>query len=170
MSECEWLSDRMPAVALGSSDWTGEEAAHLDGCLSCQAEWNLIRLSSRLGEGVGAELDPGAMTRAVLDRLGQSREEARLRRNAWGFAALAGTAAAAMVWAAQTVVTPVAPAKAPLVALQIQLPELDNLVPSELDAVLQTMDEPYVGGSVNDPAVASPDDEDLESGFDTWEG
>jgi hypothetical protein len=172
MSDCGWLSDRMPAVALGRSTWTVEEARHLGGCRSCQDEWDLIRLSSRLGKDVGAELDPTATTRAVLHRLARSGEEARLRRKAWGFAALASAAAAAaMVWAARTATIPSPSARAPVVAsLQIQLPELDYLLPAELNTVLQTMDEPYVGGSAADSVAGDPDDEDLDTGFDTWEG
>jgi hypothetical protein len=172
MSDCGWLSDRMPAVALGRSTWTVEEVDHLGGCRSCQDEWNLIRLSGRLGKDVGAELDPRAATRAVLHRLARSGEEARLRRKAWGFAALASAAAvAAMIWAGPTATIPSPPARAPVVAsLQIQLPELDYLLPAELNAVLQTLDESDVGGPVPDSAAGDLDDEDLDSGFDTWEG
>jgi hypothetical protein len=54
--------------------------------------------------------------------------------------------------------------------LQIQLPELDYLLPAELNAVLQTLDEPYVDGSAADPTAGDPDDEVLDNGFDTWEG
>jgi hypothetical protein len=169
MSDCHWLSDRMPAVALGRSTWTAEEASHLGGCRSCQDEWDLMRISGRLGHLVGAGLDAKGTTRALLHRLARSEEEARRRRKAWSFAALASAAAAAaIVWAGSI---PVAPTSVPVVAsLRIQLPELDNLLPAELNAVLQTMDEPVVGDSVDDPAMGDPDDEDLESGFDTWEG
>jgi hypothetical protein len=172
MNDCSWLSDRMPSVALGRSAWTGEETSHLGSCRSCQDEWDLIRLSSRMGKDVAAELDPAATTRAVLGRLARSREEARLRQKAWGFAALAGAAAAAvMVWAGRPATIPVPAARAPVVAsLQIPLPELDYLLPAELNAVLQTMDEPYVGGSPDAPAWGDPDDEVLDSGFVTWEG
>jgi hypothetical protein len=171
MSDCGWLSDRMPVVALGRSTWTAEETSHLGGCRSCQDEWDLIRLSGRLGKDVAAELDPAATTRAVLQRLARSRGEARVRRK-WGFAALAGAAAAAvMVWAGRTATVPSPAAGTPVVAsLQIPLPELDYLLPAELNAVLQTMDEPYVGGSADSPAWADPDDEALDSGFDTLEG
>jgi hypothetical protein len=62
-------------------------------------------------------------------------------------------------------------AHTPTVAsLQIQLPELDYLLPAELNAVLQTIDEPYVGGSVDDAVAGDPDEEGLDSGFETWEG
>jgi hypothetical protein len=172
MTHCGRLSDRTPAVALGRSTWTAEETSHLGGCRSCQDEWDLIQLSARLGKDVAAELDPAATTQAVLQRLARSGEEARLRRKGWGFAALATAAAvAAVVWTGRTATVPSPAARPPVVAsLQIPLPELDYLLPAELNAVLQTMDEPYVGGSPDNPAWGDTDDEALDSGFDTLEG
>ena len=38
MSECGWLSDRMPAVALGHAQWTQQEVQHLTLCGGCQLE------------------------------------------------------------------------------------------------------------------------------------
>jgi hypothetical protein len=169
MSGCSRLSDRMPSVALARSAWTAEESGHLAECASCQQEWNLIRVSAALGKGVGADLDGAATSRAVLQRLVRQKETVQLRRS-WGFAALSGAAAAAaIVWASatKTVRTP-PPAPAAVASLRIQLPELDNLLPAELNAVLQTIDEPYVGGS--DDGAISDSDEELESGFETWEG
>ena len=172
MSDCDRLSDRMPAVGLGVSSWTAEEAIHLGQCPSCQKEWELIRVAGRLGRDVGAGLDSTNVTRAVLQRLADSEEETTRRRRSWGFAALASAAAAAViVWAGRPTSVQAPPAKAPAVAsLQIPLPELENLLPAELNAVLQTLEEPYVGDSANDPAVGDPDDAELENGFDTWEG
>jgi hypothetical protein len=54
MSDCGWLSDRMPSVALGRAEWTGDETRHLSDCPSCRGEWELVRLSSRLGQGGAA--------------------------------------------------------------------------------------------------------------------
>jgi hypothetical protein len=172
MSDCGRLSDRMPAVALGRSTWTTAESGHLGGCASCQEEWNLIQLTSQLGASVGARLDHSATTRAVLDRLARSEEQNRLRRRSWGFAALASAAAVAvMVWSGRVAPPPGEPGRTPVVAsLQIPLPELDYLLPAELNAVLNTLDEPLVGGSAADTAAVDPDDEVLETGFDTWEG
>lgn len=171
MSDCDRLSDRMPAVGRGGSSWTAAEAVHLGQCPSCQTEWELIRVASHLGRDVGAELDSTGTARAVLQRLAHSEAETIRRRRSWGFAALASAAAAAViVWAGRPDGIPSPPAKAPAVAsLQIPLPELENLLPVELNAVLQTLDEPYVGDSAN-PAAGDPDDEDLENGFDTLEG
>jgi hypothetical protein len=170
MNDCTRLSDRIPAVVLGRSSWTEEEREHLGSCHSCQQEWDLLRVSSALG--LPSKLDGGAISRAVLDRLARSRSETGLRRKQWGFAAVASAAAAAaMIWAGQTSTTPVAEPPAPTVAgLYFQLPELDNLQPAELKAVLETLDEPYAGESTDSTVSADPDADALDGGLDTWEG
>jgi hypothetical protein len=169
MSDCGRLSDRMPPVALGRSAWTEEESSHLLECASCQQEWALIRISARLGSDVGAELDSTATGKAVLLRLARHQKMAE-RRKSWGLAVLTSAAAAAAIilaGRASPVPTPSAPAAT---VASIPLPELESLLPAELDAVLQTVDEPYVGGAANDWVASDPDDEELENGFETWEG
>jgi hypothetical protein len=49
MSDCEWLSDRMPVVALGRAEWTPDEIRHLNECEPCRQEWELVQVTSRLG-------------------------------------------------------------------------------------------------------------------------
>ena len=173
MSDCSWLSDRMATVALGRAEWTGEEARHLSGCPSCQQEWELVRLSSRLGRDVAAKLDARSIATAVFQRLERARREDRLRRQSWTFAALATAAAiAAVVWTGRPITRPVAPSAGPMVAgsLLIPLPELDNLDPAELNTVLQTIDEPLGGGPTDIPGSAALDDDDLEGVLNIWEG
>jgi hypothetical protein len=173
MSDCGWLSDRMPGVALGRAEWTGDETRHLSSCQSCQEEWELVRLSSRLGQDMGGRLDAGATTRVVLQRLVHARQEDRFRRRSWSFAALATAAAiAAAVWTGRPVPRPAAPAAGAVVAaaLQIPLPELDNLDPAELNTVLQTIDEPLGGGATDAPGSGGLDDDDLEGVLNIWEG
>jgi hypothetical protein len=173
MSDCGWLSDRMPTVALGRAEWTEEEARHLSGCESCQGEWQLVRLSSSLGQDVAAKLDVGSTTRAVFQRLERARQQDRLRRQSLTFAALATAAAiAAVVWTGKPLTRPVAPSAGPVVAasLLIPLPELDNLDPAELNTVLQTIDEPLVGGPTDTPGSAALDDDDLDGVLNIWEG
>ena len=173
MSDCGWLSDRMPAVALGRAEWTGGETGHLSGCRSCQEEWELVRLSSQLGQDIAGKLDAGLTTRAVVERLARTRQEDRLRRQSWTFAALATAAAiAAVVWTGRPITQPVAPSAGPVVAaaLLIPLPELDNLDPAELYSVLQTIDEPLVGGPTDTPGSGALDDDDLEGVLNIWEG
>jgi hypothetical protein len=160
----------MPSVALGRSTWTDEESSHLADCECCQEEWVVIQVASRLGSTIGADLDWAAASGGLLQRLARQKETVR-RQKAWGFAALSGAAAAAvMLWAGQpnTGKAPSAP-PATVASLKIQLPELDNLLPAELNAVLQTMDEPSPGSS-DDRAASDSEDEELENGFDIWEG
>jgi hypothetical protein len=168
MSDCYWLSDRMPLVALGRAEWGPDEALHLNGCRSCQEEWELVRLAARLGEGALPELG-AATSQAVLQRLECARGE-RLRRRAWSFAGLATAAAlAAMIWTERPVTQPAS--LAPVAGLQIPLPELDSLQPAELDSVLQAMDEPVVDGSTLDaPSLGDLDATELQSVLDYWEG
>lgn len=173
MSDCGWLSDRIPAVALGRAEWTADETRHLSGCRSCQEEWELVRLSSRLGEEAGARLDPESTTRAVLQRIRRTRQEAHDRRRSWSFAALASAAAiAAAVWTGRPATRPAGPAGGSVVAasLQIPLPELEDLEPAELNSVLQTIDEPLIGGPTDTPTPGDPDDDDLYGVLDTSEG
>jgi hypothetical protein len=163
----------MPAVALGRAEWTEEETRHLSGCLSCQGEWELVRLSNRLGQEVAAKLDARSTTRTVFQRLERARREDSLRRQAWSFAALAMAAAiAAVVWTGGPITRPGAPLAGPVVAapLLIPLPELDNLNPAELNTVLQTIDEPLVGGPTDPPGSVALDDDDLEGVLNIWEG
>jgi hypothetical protein len=122
---------------------------------------------------VAAKLDAGSTTGAVFQRLERARQEDRLRRQSWTFAALATAAAiAAVVWTGRPITGPMAPSAGPVVAasLLIPLPELDNLDPAELNTVLQTIDEPMVGGPTDTPGSAALDDDDLEGVLNIWEG
>jgi hypothetical protein len=175
MSDCEWLSDRMPVVALGRTAWTPDEIRHLNECGSCQREWELVQAASRLGAEAELLLDPGAIATAVGRRLKRERQDVRLRRRAWGFAGLA--AAAALVAALWTGGLENGPLKTSPVGtevagrLSIPLPELESLEPAELDSVLQTMDEPLVNGSTgDDPALDDLNTDELERVLDSWEG
>lgn len=171
MSECTWLSDRMPAVAQGQAEWTPEELGHLNGCESCRREWELVRITCRLGDGLLRAFDPDAATVALLQRLGH-RTEAPHRRRAWSVAGLAAAAAiAALLWPAQPPTPPRVQPGAVVAGLQIPLPELDGLQPAELDSVLQSMDEPAAGGAqLEGPDLGDLDSEELETVLDFWEG
>jgi hypothetical protein len=163
MSGCQWLSDRMPAVALGAAEWTRDEVHHLSGCPSCQAEWDMLQRSSRLGReiGLGLEFASSSTSEELLVRLDHARVE-RLRRRTWSFGGLAAAATiAAVLWIQRPVTRPMHPAHAIVAGLQMTLPELDGLQPAELDSVLQTMDEPAPADSTLD---------ELEGFLDSWEG
>lgn len=175
MSDCEWLSDRMPIVALGRAGWTPDEIRHLNECESCRREWELVQVASRVGEDAGLSLEPTAIASRMVQRLNRERKDVRLRRRSWSFAGLAAAAAvAAAIW---TGGLEGGPSKAPLVGtevagrLSIPLPELESLEPAELDSVLQTMDEPILSGSTaDDPALGDLNDDELERVLDSWEG
>ena len=161
MSECHWLSDKMPAVALGTAEWSPDEIQHLGTCGSCHDEWDLVHRSSRMGREVGLALESTPTSDTLLQGLKRARLE-RLRRRGWSFAGLAAAATvAAVVWTQRPGTRPVPPAPAVVAGLQISLPELDSLQPAELDAVLQTMDEPVAADSTLD---------ELEGFLDSWEG
>lgn len=174
MSDCEWLSDRMPVVALGQAGWTRDEARHLDECVSCRREWELVQRASQLGKDVGLTLDPAAIAAGVLLRLKQEREVGRPRRRAWTFAGLAAAAALiAAIWTgAIQGGTSKPPALGTTVAgrLTISLPELESLEPAELDSVLQTMDDPGGGSTADDPSLGDLNSDELERVLNTWEG
>jgi predicted anti-sigma-YlaC factor YlaD len=161
MSECHWLSDRMPAVALGTAEWGPDEVQHLETCRSCQDEWDLVGRSSRMGREVGLSLEATSTSDAVLQRLERARL-GRRRSRAWSFAGLAAAATiAAVVWTGRPATRPMQSAPAVVAGLQMSLPELDSLQPAELDSVLQTMDEPAPADSTLD---------ELEGFLDSWEG
>jgi hypothetical protein len=175
MSDCEWLSDRMPIVALGQAGWTPDEIRHLNECGSCRREWELVQVASRLGEEAGLSLDPTPIAAAVVRRLERERHGGRLRRRAWSFAALAAAAAVvAALWTGGLENGPSKPSpRGTEVAgrLSIPLPELEGLEPAELDSVLQTMDEPTVNGSTgDDPALGDLNIDELERVLNSWEG
>ena len=163
MSECHWLSDRMPAVALGRAEWSPDESQHLGTCRSCQEEWNLVARSSRLGREVGRHLEAAFTADALLQRLERSR--LARRRRGWGLAGLAAAAVAAVVWTGRPATHSAHPAPGIVAGQQLALPELDGLQPAELDSVLQTMDEPAPADSTLDATV-----DDLEGFLDSWEG
>ena len=172
MSDCSWLSDRMPLVALGRAEWTADEIQHLSACPTCQREWDLLRTASRLGDGAAAGLDLAAITRALQHRLGRTSERKR-QRKAWGFAGMAAAAAVAGLLLSGRVDPPLpAPTATPVVAgLQIPLPELEELQPAELDSVLRGMDRPAPDIDTldtTDPGAAEAPE--LETVYDYWEG
>jgi hypothetical protein len=161
MSGCQRLSDRMPAVALGRTDWTPNEAQHLRGCPSCQEEWQVLQQSSRLGREIGLGLAGAASSEVLLQRLARDRIRRR-RRRTWSIAGLAAAATVALaVWTGSPGTRQAHQASAVVAGLPMALPELDGLQPAELDSVLQTMDEPAPADSTLD---------ELENFLDSWEG
>lgn len=172
MSDCTWLSDRMPMVTLGRAEWTPDEARHLGGCRSCQEEWQLVRAASRIGEGMKLSPEPAALESALLHRLEHQRT--RIPPRVWTWGALAGAAAVvAALWTRPADVSPgpTSPAGPIVAGLQFPLAELESLQPAELDSVLQTMDESAGGEEiVEDPGLGDLDSDELQRVLDSWEG
>jgi hypothetical protein len=173
MSECTRLSDRIPAVATGRSEWMSEEMDHLRRCESCRREWELVQLTHRLGHGRLPELDANFITSALLRRLAASRQS---RRRTWRLVGLATAAGMiALLWIGNRS-TPQADRAEPSVAssseavLQIPLPELEGLEPAELDSLLRSMDAPVDNTALEDPDLGDLDSAELEAVLDTWEG
>jgi hypothetical protein len=174
MRDCELLSDRMTAVALGRSEWAADETLHLASCESCQEQWRLLQIANGLADGTPT-LNVPELTSRLQQRLRLASLERRGKQRAWGFAGLATAAGlAAAIWTGSQGTRPEPVRPPPQVVagrLQISLPELDDLQPSELDSVLQTMDEPSTGGSkVEVPGLGELDDTELKTVLDTWEG
>jgi hypothetical protein len=172
MTECTLLSDRMPEVALGRSEWTSEENRHLAACESCLAEWRLVQAASRLGEGHLPEIDASRLSRAVWIRVRAAHTQAG-RRRVRSVAGLAAAAAiAGLIWAGSvTHRKPAEPIASSAARLRMPLPELDSLQPSELNSVLQTIDESGAESSTADsPELGELDNEEFETVLDYWEG
>jgi hypothetical protein len=174
MSDCEWLSDRMPVVALGRAEWSPDEVRHLNECGACQREWHIVAAAARLGENAWIPGDSGAIATSLIQRIKRDQELGR-RKRAWSFAGLAAAATiAAAVWTG-SMDQPAEryPLQGSVAAGRpaIPLPELDALQPTELDSVLKTMDDPNSrGAALEDPGLADLDTDELQTVLDSWEG
>ena len=174
MTDCGWLSDRMPAVVLGRAEWTTQEMQHLQGCRACQEEWDVVSAASRCGRRREAMIDTEAVAASVLERLAE-RSSRYVRGKAWAGAGLAAAAAILIaIWAAGGDPDGTARQNGTVAAaqLQIPLPELDNLEAAELDTVLQVIDEPNSLGDLgeDEPELSDLNSEELQRVLDTWEG
>ena len=171
MTECTRLSDRMPDVALGRARWNPEEASHLAACDSCRSEWRLVQTASKLGRRLGETASEPRVADAVIARL-KAAQVGRSRTRVYGIGGVAAAAAvAALLWTG-SVPKYTFPARGPsVVGLEIPLPELDSLQPSELNSVLQTMDQAGVeGSSAETPDPGDTNADDPETVLDYWEG
>jgi hypothetical protein len=174
MTQCERLSDRIPEVVLGRSLWSVEERAHFDACPDCQAEWELVQSTARLGASLAPRSSPEVMAAAVLDRLAGERAATGARRRRWlalGLAAAAVTIIAVRI-PRPTSVAPMTGSPAAVTGRQVvPLPELDDLPDSELESILQSLDESSaISPSLDGSGFDDLDDHELERVLGTWEG
>lgn len=140
---CEQLSDRMPEVARGETEWGVAEREHLAGCPECASEWRLVRIAAR-GSVPIPELDLDAITSGVHRAMAAPAQVVpfRPRRRVRGWAV--GLAAAAMVLLAVAVWGPTgdAPDVAAVPAREpTLLPELDGLLEGELEVILASYEQ-----------------------------
>ena len=171
MTDCERLSDRMPAVALHRSTWTAEEAAHLALCAECRAEWDLVLAARRLDERAPA-VDATAIATTVQRRLA-ARRSAR-RRGRWIWTALGSAAAAAAIAVAVSGGREATPVAAPVVVAGaeplVPLPELEGLETAQLDTLLRALDAARAGASTSGTSTLGDDaDIELERILASWE-
>jgi hypothetical protein len=173
MSTCEAVSDRMPAVAAGESEWTTEERAHLASCSNCAAEWMLVSSASNLGREV--TVDASTLAPLVVKRVRAAR--ARETRQRWmkHSMAVGGLAIAAVVLLMLVPSRNEAPDVPPTgVALEapgkLQLAELDDAAPAELEMVLAEFDAPVAAASSLDgPDLEGLDMSQVERALRSWE-
>ena len=154
MSECERLSEGLADLAAGRREWTEAERAHLAGCADCTAEWELIGAAGALGGQIVGRLDSEAIGARVLEQLAAEHRARRARR--W-WEAIGGLAAAAVItlavagghvpWHRTPAGVAGASSGVETGAAEIPLPELDSLDASQLEDVLDAMDQPLTGGS-----------------------
>lgn len=172
MINCESMTDRMPLIAHGRAEWTGEEEAHLARCPACAAEWQLIAAARRLGDSAVRRLDPDLAGRAVLARLAKEQ-----RHRSWRRMGLMGSLAAAalvalVVWSGPDRNGP-AEARGVSAAEGLQLPlaELESLDEGELMAVLQGLESPLGAEATPEaPALGDLQDSELERVLRSLEG
>jgi hypothetical protein len=169
MSDCTWLSDRMPDVAHGRAEWSLDETRHLAQCRSCLEEWELVQATNRLGESLRLSVDPIATS--VVRLLGQNERRVQPRFRWW--AAMAAAAALFAVLWMKPLSEPSTVSRdntTSVARLELSLPELESLQPAELDSVLQTMDEPDGTSAVGDPGLADLNSDELQRVLNSWEG
>ena len=175
MTDCGWLSDRIPAVVLGRAEWTPQELQHLQECRSCQEEWEVVRAAGRLAEGPEIVVDTDAVASRVIQRLRDEQERTHIRRRTWAVSGLAAAAAIIIAISTGNIEKPAATThqNSPLATaqLEIPLPELESLQAAELDTVLQAMDENNLRDSGDEePELSDLNSDELQRVLDTWEG
>jgi hypothetical protein len=171
---CEAVSDRMPAVASGRGDWTAAEREHLVGCAGCSAEWKLVSVAATLGRNV--TVDPARLTPRVLERVHTASRADRWSRWVQRVAVAGSLAIAAMLLLIlvprNRAVVPVRQDAGVVTAgpAELQLAELEDAAPAELEMVLVEFDEPAVpGSSLDGPVLEGLDMSQVERALRSWE-
>jgi hypothetical protein len=175
MTDCGWLSDRIPPVVLGRAELTPQEMQHLQKCRACQQEWEVVSAAGGLGRRPEAAIDTETVAASVLDRLREQQPAPYVRRKTWAAVGLAAAAAiliATWTGGGDPAVTTRQSGSMAAAQLVIPLPELDNLEAAELDTVLQAIDEPNNLRDLgeHEPELSDLNSDELQRVLDTWEG
>lgn len=173
MTDCEAMRDRIPEVAAGGPAWTPDEQAHLGACTDCQAEWALVQAARRIAETDARRVDPARIAATTLGQIRAERRRQRLTRGGWLTGLAAAAAIALVLWgrpAREDAGEPgtVAAVQEPL---RVPLAELERLDASQLEAVLEGLEEPLGSGAAPDaPHLGDLDDHQLERVLRSLEG
>lgn len=173
MSMCEAVSDRMPGVASGQTAWTEAERAHLVTCGDCAAEWQLVSVAARLGRDVTVNAD--RIAPLVVSRVRSAKQaDERQRKVRWmvkaGGLAIAALLLLILVPRRRSGEVPATPAGVAAQPAELQLAELDDAAPTELEMVLVEFDEPAVpASSLDGPDLEGLDVSQLERALRSWE-
>lgn len=161
MTPCTLLSDRMPAVARGVGRWSAEDAAHLESCADCRAEWRLLAAAVTMGDGLIGTLDPSRAASQVLTALRAPAPHRNRRPLRWAIPlAVAAGLALALVPALRRGSGPALPVPA-------LLPEVETLSETELESVISLLPGP---GAADPGGIETVTDEELDQILDDLEG
>ena len=172
MSECESIQDRIPLVANGAAEWNEAEAAHLASCPECSAEWRLIQTARRVGDSAARGVNPAHVSQAVLSRLAAGRRAARWKTGGWIVGLAAAAAVVLMVQVGNHRTDRATGAMTAAVeTLHVPLAELERLDASQLESVLEGLDEPLGSRAAPDtPHLGDLNDHQLERVLRSLEG
>jgi hypothetical protein len=131
----------MPEVARGTASWSRDDADHLARCTSCQDEWELARAAATHGLALGMRVDAGRLAEVVERRLERLPEARLASRTGWwaGWPMALAAGILLLVWAGPR---PRSPGEAAPEVTVTVLHELDDLSDSELEAMLDVVEDP----------------------------
>jgi anti-sigma factor RsiW len=171
MINCESMTDRMPAVLHGQSDWSREEAAHLAACADCQREWRLLEAARRLGESSAARLDPAQLGAAVLVGLDRERRRHRWRNAGWVGLLAAAAVLVVLVWTGRSGREGTEVVASTAHGFHLPLAELEGLDAAQLESVLDALDAPIgTRATPEPPALGDLEESQLEQVLRSLEG
>jgi len=148
---------------------------HLQECRACQQEWEIVRAAGGLGRRQ-VVIDTEAVAASVMGRLRKEPRTPLVHRGTWAAAGLAAAAAIIVAMWAGNVENPTATTSdsnsIATAQLEIPLPELEILQATDLDTVLQAMDEPNNLRELgeDEPGLSDLNSDELQRVLDTWEG